>query len=109
MKIRVSGQERISAKARRMLWTRLKRLGRACHLERDLWVQIKPDKKYHGQAWKSRRLARITLTPVECEECVQDTLTHEWAHLMQEGSEEPHGPGWGVAYAKCYRAAEKVR
>lgn len=40
---------------------------------------------------------------------VMDVLIHEWAHVMvwdaSEGKEfKGHGPLWGVAYARCYRA-----
>jgi hypothetical protein len=36
-----------------------------------------------------------------------DTLVHEWAHLLvwDAVQESDHGPIWGVAYARCYRAA----
>ena len=39
---------------------------------------------------------------------IVETLIHEWAHCMAWTSDhaelEDHGPAWGVAYAKCYRA-----
>ncbi len=40
---------------------------------------------------------------------ILDILIHEWAHAMvwdaSEGAEfRGHGPLWGVAYARCYRA-----
>jgi len=38
----------------------------------------------------------------------QETLCHEWAHvLVSEAGPvncDDHGPLWGVAYAECYRA-----
>lgn len=34
-----------------------------------------------------------------------DTLVHEWAHVRSWGADEdPHGPHWGLEYAKAYRA-----
>jgi len=36
-----------------------------------------------------------------------DTLLHEWAHLLcwfNCPEDEPHGPEWGIAYARVYRA-----
>lgn len=35
---------------------------------------------------------------------LRDTIVHEWAHAMAWGSETEHGPEWGVAYARAYRA-----
>ena len=37
-----------------------------------------------------------------------DTILHEWAHAMTwfgaDANIEDHGPEWGVAYAKVYKA-----
>ena len=41
----------------------------------------------------------------------RDTLVHEWAHLLSwtpahdAGAFGPHGPEWGVAYARAYCAS----
>ena len=31
-------------------------------------------------------------------------LIHEWAHTLSWDAEDDHGPAWGVAYSRCYRA-----
>ena len=36
---------------------------------------------------------------------LRDTIVHEWAHAMVWGAETKHGPEWGVAFARAYRAA----
>lgn len=35
-----------------------------------------------------------------------DTLLHEWAHALtwHGNDDDDHGPEWGLAYAKLYRA-----
>ena len=34
-----------------------------------------------------------------------DTLIHEYAHVVAWGTDKnDHGPNWGKAYARCYRA-----
>jgi hypothetical protein len=42
------------------------------------------------------------------EPVLRDTLIHEWAHALVSKAggplEDSHGPFWGVAYARCYRA-----
>lgn len=40
-----------------------------------------------------------------------DTLVHEWAHALSwglESSAAPHGPIWGVLYARCYCVAYRT-
>lgn len=35
---------------------------------------------------------------------VEDTIAHEWAHALAWGLGSNHGPHWGRAYARAYRA-----
>jgi len=35
-------------------------------------------------------------------EAQKDTLIHEWAHAHTWDEEKPHGPLWGVHYARLY-------
>jgi hypothetical protein len=39
---------------------------------------------------------------------LMDALIHEWAHSLTPRNAD-HGPAWGLAYARCYRAAMGVR
>lgn len=55
----------------------------------------------------------IMVDPRQSDQGVLDTLIHEWAHAMvwdaSEGEEYAgHGPLWGVAYARAYRAMLKA-
>jgi len=54
-------------------------------------------------------LYRIQIESRQPLQAIIDTLQHEWAHAMvwdaSEGPEyDSHGPLWGVAQARCYRA-----
>lgn len=65
-----------------------------------------------GRAWWDERKGsyRIQLDssiPGPGSDWAIDTLIHEWAHCLVVGAckEDSHGPLWGVAHARCYRAA----
>lgn len=41
---------------------------------------------------------------------LEETMVHEWAHaLAWYSGVQDHGPEWGVAFARCYCAANRTR
>lgn len=87
----------------RKLKRTLGRLKRRCGLPVDVVVRFKRSSRYHGQAWYEGGVGYILLDSSRCAVCVEDTLVHEWAHLMVPKAN--HGPSWGAAFARAYTAS----
>jgi hypothetical protein len=61
-----------------------------------------------GTCAKDGRTFTICIRFESTEEETQETLVHEWAHMMAWRPYHPlcgdHGPDWGVWYSVAYRA-----
>lgn len=64
-----------------------------------------------GDTWWDARsqVYRIRIDNTQSPREMRRTLIHEWAHAMvwmapQRSGDERHGPLFGVAWARCYRA-----
>lgn len=56
----------------------------------------------HGHTQEQGRGMVITLEVALSPAETEDTLIHEWAHAFS--GDFTHGPQWGLAYARAYRA-----
>ena len=79
-------------------------------LDAPLVLQIVRLKGAWGQSWWNPRTGRyhIQLDPrIPSFDWAVYMLAHEWAHCLVAGAAgaKAHGPLWGVAFARCYRAA----
>ena len=105
MRVRVEGQRLVTKEVLGRLKRTIRRLKTSCPLRRDMLVSIEHMPGLHGQAWVTADgVALVRLDASKCRYCVADTLSHEWAHLMVPKA--THGPAWGLAYSRCYRACQ---
>lgn len=81
-------------------------------LDGPVLIQVLELEGVWGMAWWDEQMGsyRIQLDisiPGPGADWAIDTLIHEWAHCLVVGAckEDSHGPIWGVAQARCYRAA----
>lgn len=58
--------------------------------------------RVHGHTTEQGRGMVITLEVALSYAETEDTLIHEWAHAFS--GDFSHGPQWGMAYARAYRA-----
>ena len=65
--------------------------------------EIHGDTTFNGQRFLIRLARRQSFA------LWADTLLHEWAHVLTfHGTDgDVHGPEWGLAYARLYRAYER--
>lgn len=68
-----------------------------------------PDGGYYGRAWlRESGVAVVSLREDLAGVVAEDTLAHEWGHVLawrRHGEDiEDHGAEWGAAYADAYRA-----
>lgn len=64
----------------------------------------KDGEPHDGVATWDRVSASVCLEAALTEREAVDALVHEVAHILADT--DGHGPRWGVAYARCYRAVE---
>lgn len=87
-----------------------------CPLNADAVVVFrKIDANVWGWTWYDARQG-VYMIEVDTRQPIHamlDTLIHEWAHAMiwdaSQGAGAPHGPLWGVAWARCYCVLLKIR
>lgn len=83
-------------------------LRQRCPVGHPVTIQVKDADGYHGYAERRSGRFFIVISEDLSPEAAEDTLIHEWAHLMTWGMEDDmHGPLWGQAYAKAYRATRE--
>lgn len=114
-RIRVDGDRKLVRQIARLKACK-RRLARRCpaahpvrvrlaHLPKDLWGDC-----HLVTPRKGRPYFQVRLALHQDEASMRATLAHEWAHALAwwvDGKQD-HGPGWGVALARCYRAAEQT-
>jgi hypothetical protein len=89
----------------------LRHLGETCPLNANVAVQITPLEGLWGScSWRPAwGVYHIQIDPRQPMHAIVETLIHEWAHAMvwdasQREEDDQHGPLWGVAQARAYRA-----
>lgn len=90
----------------------IRTLATECPLNAGFQVQLMEiDAAVWGMTWwdEDQWLYRIQIDARQPMHAVIDTLIHEWAHAMVWDASvderyDAHGPIWGVAYARAYRA-----
>lgn len=86
----------------------LRALRAECPVDRPVRVRLEHrHRRHYGHCNPTRDGKGFTITVVAKRATaneMRDTIVHEWAHAMAWGAETDHGPEWGVAYARAYRA-----
>lgn len=107
MKVEIKGMKTLNHEVQKKLTKTINKLKKGCPLKKELVITIKnTEKGYLGFAWTSKGKHRIELGITSCKHCIVETLTHEWAHLL-DTSKFSHMDSWGITYSKCYRTATK--
>lgn len=86
-------------------------LAKQCPLNATLHIEIRSlEDRWAYTGWnEAKGRYEIRIDPAQPMHSLLDSLIHEWAHAMvwdatQREEDERHGPLWGVAWARCYRA-----
>lgn len=56
-----------------------------------------------------KKAACIRIARNQSEQSRVESLLHEFAHVLAGPCKRDHGRKWGIAYAKCYCCAMRVR
>ncbi len=85
-------------------------LAEQCPLNAPVRLTVRKIPSYWGYtAWNEAGYYEIHIAGGQPMYALLDTLVHEWAHAMvYDAAQHPdmdlHGPLWGVAWARAYRA-----